>query len=300
MKNKRVGTISMAIVLIGFGILIFIAQINKLSAVELAIKFWPGILILLGIEVLIYSYAGKKEQNIVIKYDIISILIVMLILAVNLGIYGLMEFGIMERIKTEISSQTFNYELPLEEYVVEENIEKIIIDGPRYSDFTIRTNKTNKVNASGFINVTSDSEENAKKVLDESFINIKKCGNIMYLSFKDKVNYNYNICDMNIIIPDDKEVEICGGNDLEFIVDSISKNVLIDNVRGLQMRVKKDLDVKIKANGYHEDEFSGNAKWKTTQTLEKDSTKVIGELIYGDGTNIISIINSNDVAVDEI
>jgi len=63
MKNKRVGTISMAIVLIGFGILIFIAQINKLSAVELAIKFWPGILILLGIEILIYSYAGKKRTE---------------------------------------------------------------------------------------------------------------------------------------------------------------------------------------------------------------------------------------------
>ena len=173
MKNRRVGTISMAIVLIGFGILIFVAQINKVSAVELAIKFWPGILILLGGEILICSFMTKKEnEDFLIRYDIFSIFIVMIILAVNVGIYGLMEFGIMEHIKSEISSQTFNYELPLEEYIVEENIEKIIIDGPRYSDFTIRTNKDNKINASGFINVTADSEENAKKVLDESFINI--------------------------------------------------------------------------------------------------------------------------------
>ncbi len=47
-KKRRVGTISMAIVLIAFGILIFIAQINKVSAVELAIKFWPAVLFLLG------------------------------------------------------------------------------------------------------------------------------------------------------------------------------------------------------------------------------------------------------------
>ncbi len=52
MENKRVGTISMGIVLIGFGILILVAQINKISAVELAVKFWPTILMLIGGEVL--------------------------------------------------------------------------------------------------------------------------------------------------------------------------------------------------------------------------------------------------------
>ncbi len=115
MKNRRVGTISMAIVLIGFGILIFVAQINKLSAVELAIKFWPSILILLGGEILWVNFKEKKEnENFIIRYDIFSIFIVMVILAVNIGIYGLVETGIMDYIKAKVHNETSRFESYLE------------------------------------------------------------------------------------------------------------------------------------------------------------------------------------------
>lgn len=110
MKNKRVGTISMAIVLIGFGILIFIAQINKLSAVELSIKFWPMILILLGGEILWYSYKTKDEENIKIRYDVFSVFIVMLILSINIAIYGFIETGIMDLIKLKVDEEIYYYE----------------------------------------------------------------------------------------------------------------------------------------------------------------------------------------------
>ena len=111
MKSKRVGTISMAIVLIGFGILMFVAQISKISAVELAIKFWPVILILLGGEILWSSFQSKKEnEDIKIRYDIFSVFIVMVILSVNIGIYGLMETGILDYIKVRVSEETSRYE----------------------------------------------------------------------------------------------------------------------------------------------------------------------------------------------
>lgn len=111
MKSRRVGTISMAIVLIAFGILIFVAQINKLSAVELAIKFWPSILILLGGEIIWVSFKEKKEnENFIIRYDIFSMFIVMVILFVNITIYGLMETGIMDYIKVKVAEETYRYE----------------------------------------------------------------------------------------------------------------------------------------------------------------------------------------------
>lgn len=115
MKNRRVGTISMAIVLIGFGILIFVAQINKLSAVELAIKFWPSILILLGGEILWFCFKEKKEnENIIIRYDVFSIFIVMAILFINIAIYGLVETGIMDYIRVRVTEETIRYERHLE------------------------------------------------------------------------------------------------------------------------------------------------------------------------------------------
>ena len=52
MKNRRVGTISMAVILIAMGVIMFISQINEISAIDMAFKLWPLTLILLGIEIL--------------------------------------------------------------------------------------------------------------------------------------------------------------------------------------------------------------------------------------------------------
>lgn len=116
MKTRRVGVISMAIVLIGFGLLLFIAQFSQISAVELAIKFWPMILILIGLEILYFVYTNKKdEEDIIIKYDIFSMFIVMIILIVNIGLYGLMETGILDYIKLKVSEETIRHERYIDE-----------------------------------------------------------------------------------------------------------------------------------------------------------------------------------------
>lgn len=116
MKTKRVGTISMAIVLISFGILLFMAQFSKISSIELAIKFWPAILILLGGEILWYTFENKKsDKDFIIRYDIFSMFIVLVILMVNIGLYGLMETGILDYIKLRISEETIRYETNIDE-----------------------------------------------------------------------------------------------------------------------------------------------------------------------------------------
>lgn len=116
MKTKRVGTISMAIVLIGFGVVLLIAQFSKISAVELSIKFWPAILMLLGGELLYCGYRRQKDKDdVVIKYDVFSIFIVTSILIVNIGLYGLMETGILDYIKLRVADETYRYEVRMEE-----------------------------------------------------------------------------------------------------------------------------------------------------------------------------------------
>lgn len=110
MKIKRVGNISMAIILISFGILLFISQFSKISAIELAIKFWPAILILIGIEILYYVYKNKGEDDPIIRYDIFSMFIVFIILVVNLSLYGLMESGILDYIKIRVYEETAYYQ----------------------------------------------------------------------------------------------------------------------------------------------------------------------------------------------
>lgn len=95
MQKRRIGTFSMAIVLIAFGIILFVAQINQLSAINISIKFWPIILLLLGGEILWYSYRHKEDM--IIKYDIFSMFIIVLIIIVSLGVYGLSEIDAISK-----------------------------------------------------------------------------------------------------------------------------------------------------------------------------------------------------------
>ena len=104
MRTRRVGTISMAIVLIGFGLLLLISQVSKISAVEIAIGL-ACILIFARGEILWFSLKSKRKMMINNKYDIFSIFIVMVILFVNIVLYGFMETGIMDYIKYKISEE---------------------------------------------------------------------------------------------------------------------------------------------------------------------------------------------------
>lgn len=98
MKIKRVGTITLAVALIALGVLIFISQINNVYTLDLALKLWPIILILLGVEIL-WCRFGSKDEEVVVKYDILSILLVFVILFTNLTLYAMLEIGVIERIR---------------------------------------------------------------------------------------------------------------------------------------------------------------------------------------------------------
>lgn len=304
MQRRRVGTVSMAIVLIGFGILIFASQINERSAVELGIKFWPIILFLIGGEILYYSYK-YKDGDINLKYDVLSIFIVLLIVGVNLLIYGVIETGVMDKITAALTSQNFNYQIPFNEVEIDENIKKIVINPINRSSLTIRTGKGNKIISTGSLSITMDSEEKAKEFLDDEYIKVDKIGDIAYITFAGRADYIDGIYTVNpyefeLIVPENKEVEINKLYDLELILDSIENNWVIDDVNHTKIRLGANKNVKINAFVDSQQDLSGNVKWDIKQNENEGISNYKGQLVYGEGENIINILNSHDVVVDEL
>lgn len=305
MKQRRVGTISMAIVLIAVGIIMLVSQINDMSAVKLSIKFWPAVLFLLGGEILWYSYK-YSDEDVKIKYDVFSVFIVLLIVGMNLCIYGLMETGLMSRITSKVSSQTYTYKLPYKEVELSNEIEKIVVNSPSGTNLTIRTEGSNKIVSSSSINVVADREEKAKEFLNNEYIITNVSDHIMYISFMDRPNYGDSIYyahpyDYELILPENKKVEINGGNDVKLITNSIKSDWVIDNVNKVRLRMGKDLNVKVKALVDSREMLLGNAKWNITEQKNGEEIEnVTGELIYGDGKSNINILNSGEIVVDEL
>ncbi|MBE6081588.1 hypothetical protein EQM13_03875 [Acidilutibacter cellobiosedens] len=301
MKKRKVGVISLAIVLIGLGIIIFAAQVNKLSAVELAMKFWPAILFLLGGEILWYSYKGNKEDGNV-KYDVFSILMIFVIVIVNLGIYGFIESGAMSKVNRMILNENYSFDISKDGVNVKDEIRKIVISGPGpYYNLNIRTDEGNKLFFSGSLNVRADSEKKAEEISKRDYIFTRESNNVLYISFVNNRYHNNETLsvepvDLTLIIPEDREVEIRGGNSYEIVLGNIKKDWTIDKGESVKILLGKDSNVKINAYASDKTNLNGNAQWNITG----ENPKVKGELIRGQGNSNIYILNCNDISVDEL
>ena len=104
-----------------------------------------------------------------------------------------------------------------------------------------------------------------------------------------------------LTIPENKKVEINGGNELQLIADSIKNDWIIDNVSYTKIRLGKGIDAKINTSIYDKEMLKGNAKWNIIgEQNEEGTSNIKGELIYKDGKNTINILNSNEIVVDEL
>src|SRR5690625_7952784 len=75
MRTWRVGSISMGVSLLLLGVLLLLSQFFQVKVTTIFLTWWPVILIVLGLELLVYLFLSKQE-NPVIKYDFLSVVFV--------------------------------------------------------------------------------------------------------------------------------------------------------------------------------------------------------------------------------
>lgn len=291
MKNKRVGTISMAIVLIALGVLIFYSQINKVSTLNIALKLWPLILILLGLEILYYRFIYKED--VIVRYDVWSIFIVFAILIANLGIFALTETGLLSKIRIYATTDNYRFDMDINEYSVGENIKKIIFDEST-DKLSIRAVDKNSITGSAKVDITATSKEEALKYKDEELFQFKEVGDTIYVSLKENKNNPIGYSrpyDIILNLPKDIDVELRNCYSIDLVYDNFKNNFVLDNINRIDMRLNSENDIKVKAYVESEEYLRGNVDWKFDK---------YGEYINGEGNKLINILNSNDVTVDII
>jgi len=88
MSQWKVGSITLGLILIASGILVLISNILGVSFFEQIIIWWPAVLIVLGIEVLI-SFFLSQEQPSTVHYNGVSIFLIIILIFGMLGMGGL-------------------------------------------------------------------------------------------------------------------------------------------------------------------------------------------------------------------
>lgn len=89
-KGRRVGTFTAGIVLVVFGIMFLLRLIDPNINYSVIASFWPVVLVLLGIEIIIGYVINKAE---VMKYDFHAIILIIILSFFAMGM-GCMEYVI--------------------------------------------------------------------------------------------------------------------------------------------------------------------------------------------------------------
>ncbi|HOB81692.1 MAG TPA: hypothetical protein PLJ33_05805 [Peptococcaceae bacterium] len=275
MKQRRVGTLSMGLLLIIAGAMLVYAQINAQNALELVLTWWPIILFMLGLEVL-WAYYSAKDEKPKIKYDLLSIFIILFIIFTAVGIYTLNQVGVASYFTKMIATEHYTVPLPTQELAVDDSIKKIVVDSSGL-ELNLRTGMANIIAAHGDAYVAADSRQTAEEMLPSSVIVDRKIGDTLYLSFNyrglgNDRYYHSGIDDLTLILPADRQIEVESHNYLEVNADNPAKRLSIKGDGVVELNIPAAANCQIKAYVEHPSYLSGNVEWQLDGKNEQDRT----------------------------
>jgi hypothetical protein len=169
------------------------------------------LLILIGLEVLIYLWRNRKqEEEPRIKYDVASILIIIFFGIVSLGFYTLYESGVLGTVKTLAASS--RYEVQTSPQIIEPgaHIKKIsVIGNPGYVNIHATDEKKLTI-YSNWSTIYETSKEKADQIV-EGIIDVKESGEALYITVRSPSNfgpfYGQPYGTVTIHVPADMELE---------------------------------------------------------------------------------------------
>lgn len=186
-KERRVGTLTFGIVLVIAGILLCFSIFTGIVELRAIVRFWPVVFIILGAEILIYSF--KKDVQ--IKYDVWGILLTMFIVF-SASLVGTVDYVINDVIFSDNLKGYLDKELSQDVY-------------------TYRFNNNNDVEI-----VNNGSVINKIKIIEDSGIN----GSRVHIEVKAKEGEYFTKNNYRLLIEseyDNNKLTILSGYDEKYI-----------------------------------------------------------------------------------
>lgn len=248
MRRKKVGTITLALGLIVFGLGLFFNNFTNIQMTEIY-KYWPVLLIGIGLEMFIYVLVYRHDEEVKLRLDGLCIILIIAaaLFANNLGNVGDISKLItypMNMIQGNMTIDGIKYKEQLKETVVKEqvskdfDINKLSVKNS-FGDIKLlpSDNKTIKVEAT--VTIKYNDEKAAREYL-QNVIKISEGSDTqIYTQEYNGINrQNYSKATVDFVVYVPKEVYARVDNSFGNIeVQEIGKGVDITNQHG-DIRVK--------------------------------------------------------------
>lgn len=294
MRTWRVGSFSMGAALLLLGVFLLLGQVFKWGDPAVALlSWWPIIFIILGIEIIIYMVKNKQENK-HIKYDIISIIFIGIIGTCGLGMAMLSASGLLELAGDVVKAEVRTASLPTFEETDMNGINRVVVDAGPFLNIETTTDKGVSLFGT-YQEETVTGKQSIEKAAD--YVQAEKKGDTLYLKVKELPYQRFTGVrsepEATLIIPSEVKLEVKGGSSLSLKPRNLKQSWSIDSSGFVQLKMDENENIRVNANEVNEIIGEG---WKNLKE-EEESGLLSGNLIFGKGTNSISIYRASTVEV---
>ncbi|MEH7299247.1 hypothetical protein [Neobacillus drentensis] len=306
MRTWRVGTFSMGGSLLFLGLFLFFSRFLGFSMVQVMSAWWPILLIVLGVEILLYLFLSRQEKP-MLKYDFLSIFFVGLMGTTGIAFAVISSTGLMDKVEELIAREERSFELPAYSYQMDDSIKRVVVRTVGY-DMTIEATEEKEVSMFGTYRVQTVKKDKLLKTA-EDLISANKRGDTLYLNVKTLPNevgpfdLQGNVA-ATLLVPSDVKLEVIGnGNELTLKPRTLSNDWNIESASSVMVDVAKNSDLKVAAVGV-EDVRGKDGEWKVSEDTVSsegiENSSVLKNAVYqaGEGKHRINIVNAYNVSLN--
>ena len=309
MRRWRVGTLSLGVLMIVVGVVMLAAQFKQVAVLDMLLRWWPLILVLIGGEVLWHVYTSK-EQEPKVKYDVFSIFIIIIMLFSGIGMYALTATGVVEGISWMVQSKTMPVEVPSQRVELDEGVEKVVISAPR-ERLEIRKTGSREVVIFGQATVKAADIDEAKALVEQYKAVTRREGDTLFVQFPSNTwpgEFKPGIRQIRhtLLLPSDVDVEVSGSSFFTLDIDgeTIEKNWVIKGSGNIKITVAGEADLDVDANVPGTGYLGGNVDWEVEEPEAGQADERImfkGRLKRGEGGGkVVIVIENGEVVVNEL
>jgi len=298
MRTWRVGTFSMGISLVFLGMFLFLTQFFEWSIITVLKVWWPIILVILGLEILLYLFSSKQEKP-YLSFDLFSIIMVGIIGAAGTCMVLLQASGLAHFIEQGVNREEVTKDLPKFTYEVSESIDRIVLESENQQN-PLTIEGTNEKDLSLFGTYRASKSDNLQIKKPEDYLQVTQKGDTLYIYIKEMPSHQSDFLSTSstlqatILVPTNKKLEILNMEN-EVIINprDLKNNWTVNNASNVGLYLNETNNVKVSV----ENTVINNRESDKWEDKSKDNNTTNATLQKGKGSSSISVYNSGELEV---
>jgi hypothetical protein len=300
MRQWRVGTFSMGLSLVFLGVFLLLTEFFDWKIVTVLKVWWPIILVILGLEILLYLFSAKQEKP-YLSFDLFSIIIVGIIGTAGISMVFLQSSGIMDILEQGLKREEVTKDLPEFNYAMKDSIKRIVIESEsQQNPITIEGTSDDTLSLFGTYRTVQSEQVNVTK--PEDYLYVSQKGDTLFIRLKQlpyrmsEFYTDYSSLHTTILVPTNKKLDIIDmNNDITLNPRDLKSNWTVNNVPQIDLILDETANVKVSVN----DTIINNRdreEWKYSSTedanTESETTAILQK---GKGGSAIHVFDSGSL-----